>query len=61
MRMVSHINLTTQSMEFKLRTCQFCVLHAFPLCQRPHMKNKKNNTQKTSTFLWFTRLKPISL
>ena len=46
MRMVSNINLTTQSMEFKLRTCQFCVLRAFPLCQRPHIKNKKNNTQK---------------
>ena len=27
---------------FQLKTFQFCVLYVIPLCQRPHMKSKKN-------------------
>ena len=26
----------------QLKTFQFCVLYVIPLCQRPHMKSKKN-------------------
>ena len=45
---------------FEMRTFQFCVLCAIPLCQPPHMKNKKNNIRKIRSLLWFTQLKPIS-
>ena len=51
--------LPIPSVGFELRTFQFCVLCATPLCQPPHMKNKKNNIWKLRTLLWFTQLEPV--
>ena len=48
------------SLGFELRTFQFCVLCAIPLCQPSHMKHKKNNIWKLRILLWFTQLQPIS-
>ena len=52
--------LSSPSLGFELRTFQFCVLCAIPLCQPPHMKNKKNNIWKLRILLRFTQLEPIS-
>ena len=36
------------SVEFQLRTFQFCVLRAILLCQPPHIKNQKNEKNNIS-------------
>ena len=48
------------SVGFELRTLKFCVLRVMPLCQAPHIKNKKSNIRKIRILLWFTWLEPIS-
>ena len=51
------------SVGFELRIFQIFVLPVIPLGQPPRMKkkdNKKNNTWKIRTLLWFTWLEPIS-
>ena len=57
------VSKTISSVGFELRTVQFCVLCAIPLCQPSHIKNKnnkKNNTWKIKILLWFIPLEPIS-
>ena len=53
----------SSSVGFELRTFQFCMLCAIPMCQPPHIKNKKNkknNIWKIRMLLWFTQLEPIN-